>query len=54
MTSQLRLYVKELIRKLVESFGPVGFEDEVRARIRAEVKDLATKFAWASSAISSP
>jgi tetrahedral aminopeptidase len=33
--------VKELIRKLVESFGPVGFEDEVRAIIRAEVKDLA-------------
>jgi putative aminopeptidase FrvX len=41
MTSQLRLYVKELIRKLVESFGPVGFEDEVRAIIRAEIKDLA-------------
>jgi putative aminopeptidase FrvX len=33
--------VKELIRKLVESFGPVGFEDEVRAIIRAEIKDLA-------------
>jgi endoglucanase len=33
--------VKELIRKLVESFGPVGFEDEVRALIRAEVKGLA-------------
>jgi len=41
MTSQLRLYVKELIRKLVESFGPVGFEDEVRALIRAEIKGLA-------------
>jgi tetrahedral aminopeptidase len=33
--------VKDLIRKLVESFGPVGFEDEVRALIRAEIKDLA-------------
>ncbi len=33
--------MKELIRKLVESFGPVGFEDEVRALIRAEVKGLA-------------
>ncbi len=33
--------MKELIRKLVESFGPVGFEDEVRAIIRAEVADLA-------------
>ncbi len=33
--------MKELIRKLVESFGPVGFEDDVRAIIRAEVKGLA-------------
>ena len=33
--------MKELIRKLVESYGPVGFEDEVRAIIRAEVADLA-------------
>jgi endoglucanase len=33
--------VKELIRKLVESFGPVGFEDDVRALIRAEIKGLA-------------
>lgn len=33
--------MKELIRKLVESFGPVGFEDEVRAIIRAEIKGLA-------------
>jgi endoglucanase len=33
--------VKDLIQKLVESFGPVGFEDEVRAIIRAEIKDLA-------------
>jgi putative aminopeptidase FrvX len=33
--------VKELIRKLVESFGPVGFEDEVRDIIRAEIKGLA-------------
>jgi len=33
--------VKELIRKLVESFGPAGFEDEVRAIIHREVKGLA-------------
>ena len=33
--------MKELIRKLVESYGPVGFEDEVRELIRAEVADLA-------------
>ena len=33
--------MKELIRKLVESYGPVGFEDDVRATIRAEVADLA-------------
>jgi tetrahedral aminopeptidase len=33
--------VEELIRRLVESFGPAGFEDEVRALIRAEIKDLA-------------
>ncbi len=33
--------MKELIRKLVESFGPVGYEDEVRAIIRAEITDLA-------------
>jgi len=33
--------VKELIRKLVESFGPVGFEDDVRAIIRAEITGLA-------------
>ena len=33
--------MKELIRRLVESFGPVGFEDEVRAIIRAEIKGLA-------------
>jgi len=33
--------LKELIRKLVESFGPAGFEDEVRAIIRREAKDLA-------------
>ena len=33
--------MKELIRKLVESFGPVGFEDEVRAIIRVEIKGLA-------------
>lgn len=33
--------MKEIIRKLVESFGPVGFEDEVRALIRAEIAGLA-------------
>ena len=33
--------MKELIRKLVESFGPAGFEDEVRAIIRREVTGLA-------------
>jgi tetrahedral aminopeptidase len=32
--------VKDLIQKLVESFGPVGFEDEVRAIIRAEIAEL--------------
>ena len=32
--------MKDLIQRLVESFGPVGFEDEVRAIIRAEVQDL--------------
>ncbi len=30
--------MKELIRKLVESFGPVGYEDEVRSIIRREIK----------------
>jgi putative aminopeptidase FrvX len=33
--------VKELIRKLVESFGPVGFEDEVRVLIHREIAGLA-------------
>lgn len=33
--------MKELIRKLVESFGPVGFEDEVRDVIRREIAGLA-------------
>ena len=33
--------MKDLIQKLVESFGPVGFEDEVRAIIVTEIKDLA-------------
>ena len=32
--------MKDLIKKLVESFGPTGFEDEVRAIIHAEIKDL--------------
>jgi putative aminopeptidase FrvX len=33
--------VKELIQKLVESFGPVGYEDQVRSIIRDEIKDCA-------------
>jgi endoglucanase len=33
--------VKELIQKLTQAFGPVGFEDEVRSIIRAEIKDFA-------------
>ncbi len=33
--------MKELIRKLVESVGPSGYEDEVRNLVRAEVKDFA-------------
>ena len=33
--------MKELIQKLVNAFGPTGFEDDVRAIIQAEIKDLA-------------
>lgn len=33
--------MRDLIQKLVESFGPAGFEDEVRALIRDEIKGLA-------------
>jgi putative aminopeptidase FrvX len=33
--------VNELIRKLVEAFGPVGYEDEVRQIVRAELMELA-------------
>jgi len=33
--------VKELIRKLTETYGPSGFEDRIRAVIRAEVEELA-------------
>ncbi len=33
--------MKELIKKLVEAWGPSGFEHKVRALIEAEVKDLA-------------
>ena len=32
--------MKELIQKLVAAFGPTGFEDEVRAIVQAEIKDL--------------
>ncbi len=32
--------MKELIQKLTQAFGPTGFEDEVRAIIRAEIKDF--------------
>ncbi len=33
--------MRELIRKLVETYGPSGFEDCIRTVIRAEVEDLA-------------
>ncbi|MBI5568053.1 MAG: M42 family metallopeptidase [Chloroflexi bacterium] len=33
--------VKDLIQKLVNAFGPTGFEDEVRSIIQAEIKGLA-------------
>jgi endoglucanase len=33
--------MKELIRKLVEAYGPSGFEDEIREIVRAEIEDLA-------------
>jgi endoglucanase len=33
--------MKELIRKLVEAYGPSGVEDQIRAVIRAEVEPLA-------------
>jgi len=33
--------MKELIKKLVEAWGPSGFEHQVRELIRAEVQDLA-------------
>jgi endoglucanase len=33
--------MKELIRKLVESYGPSGFEEQIRAVIRAEVEGMA-------------
>ena len=33
--------MKELIRKLVEAWGPSGYEHNVREIIRAEVADLA-------------
>ena len=33
--------MKETLQKLVESFGPVGYEDEVRVAIREEFKGLA-------------
>ena len=33
--------MKELIRKLVGTYGPSGFEDEIRAAIRTEVEPLA-------------
>ncbi len=33
--------MKDLIRKLVETYGPSGFEDRIRATIRAEVEPLA-------------
>ena len=33
--------MKELTQKLVETYGPSGFEEQIRAVIRAEVEDLA-------------
>jgi endoglucanase len=33
--------VKDIIQKLVEAFGPVGYEDQVRSIIRAEIKGCA-------------
>ncbi|MGD1993941.1 MAG: M42 family metallopeptidase [Anaerolineae bacterium] len=33
--------MKELVRKLVETYGPSGFEEQIRAVIRAKVEDLA-------------
>ncbi len=33
--------MRELIRKLVEAYGPPGHEDEVRALVRAEIEGLA-------------
>lgn len=33
--------MKEIIKKLVEAYGPSGFEDQIRALIREEIKDLA-------------
>lgn len=33
--------MNELIKKLVEVYGPSGFEDQVRALVRAEIEDLA-------------
>jgi putative aminopeptidase FrvX len=33
--------MRELIRKLVETYGPSGVEDQIRAVIRAEVEPLA-------------
>jgi putative aminopeptidase FrvX len=35
--------VKETLRKLVESFGPVGYEDQVRSIIRKEIAGLADR-----------
>ena len=33
--------MKETLQKLVKSFGPVGYEDEVRVAIHEEIKGLA-------------
>jgi putative aminopeptidase FrvX len=37
--------MRELIRKLVETYGPSGVEDQIRAVIRAEVEPLADEIA---------
>ena len=32
--------MKDLIQKLTETYGPSGFEDQIRALIRAEIESL--------------
>jgi putative aminopeptidase FrvX len=37
--------MNELIQKLVEAYGPSGFEDQVRELIRAEIESYADEYA---------